>query len=70
MKRRPHNNKMQLTRSGHSRWRPSQLILVLGGRSALPPGRAKEHQSPVRGWGKAATRTRPSGLRLKRCSVA
>jgi len=23
------NNKMQLTRSGHSRWRPSQLILVL-----------------------------------------
>src|SRR5689334_2541325 len=25
------NNKMQLTRSGHSRWRPSQLILVLGG---------------------------------------
>jgi hypothetical protein len=24
-----HNNKMQLTRSGHSRWRPSQLILVL-----------------------------------------
>ena len=28
--RRPANNKMQLTRSGHSRWRPSQLILVLG----------------------------------------
>jgi hypothetical protein len=25
------NNKMQLTRSGHSRWRPSQLILVFGG---------------------------------------
>ena len=25
----PENNKMQLTRSGHSRWRPSQLILVL-----------------------------------------
>jgi hypothetical protein len=24
----PQNNKMQLTRSGHSRWRPSQLILV------------------------------------------
>ena len=23
------NNKMQQTRSGHSRWRPSQLILVL-----------------------------------------
>jgi hypothetical protein len=22
------NNKMQLTRSGHPRWRPSQLILV------------------------------------------
>lgn len=28
----PYNNKMQeLARSGHSRWRPSQLILVLGG---------------------------------------
>jgi hypothetical protein len=26
---RMHNNRMQLTRSGHSRWRPSQLILVL-----------------------------------------
>jgi hypothetical protein len=25
---RPHNNKMQQTRSGHSRWRPSLLILV------------------------------------------
>ena len=25
------NNKMQLTRSGRSRWRPSQLILVLDG---------------------------------------
>jgi hypothetical protein len=30
--RRPANNKMQLTRSGHSRWRPSQLILVLSSR--------------------------------------
>ena len=28
MRIRPANNKMQLTRSGHSRWRPSQLILV------------------------------------------
>ena len=27
----PDNNKMQQTRSGHSRWRPSLLILVLGG---------------------------------------
>jgi len=26
------NNKMQQTRSGHPRWRPSLLILVLGGR--------------------------------------
>jgi hypothetical protein len=26
----PANNKTQLTRSGHSRWRPSHLILVLG----------------------------------------
>ena len=25
----PSNNKMQQTRSGHSRWRPSLLILVL-----------------------------------------
>jgi hypothetical protein len=31
------NNKMQLTRSGHSRWRPSQLILVLGGRRGIQP---------------------------------
>ena len=28
----PQNNKMQLTRSGHSRWRSSQLILVFYGR--------------------------------------
>jgi len=28
---RPQNNKMQMTRSGHSRWRPSHLILVLDG---------------------------------------
>jgi hypothetical protein len=29
--RGPHNNEMQLTRSGHPRWRPSQLISVLYG---------------------------------------
>jgi hypothetical protein len=32
MKQGRSNNKMQLTRSGHPRWRPSQLILVLAGR--------------------------------------
>jgi hypothetical protein len=31
---RPPNNKMQQTRSGHSRWRPSLLILVLGRRQS------------------------------------
>jgi hypothetical protein len=31
MEEEPDNNKMQLTRSAHSRWRPSQLILVLSG---------------------------------------
>jgi hypothetical protein len=30
----PPNNKMKLTRSGHPRWRPSQLILVLARRQA------------------------------------
>jgi hypothetical protein len=31
-KEAPYNNKMQQTRSGHSRWRPSLLILVFGRR--------------------------------------
>jgi hypothetical protein len=31
---RPQNNKMQQTRSGHPRWRPSLLILVFYGRLA------------------------------------
>jgi hypothetical protein len=32
-KKAPYNNKMQQTRSGPSRWRPSLLILVLSGLS-------------------------------------
>jgi hypothetical protein len=33
----PSNNKMQQTRSGHPRWRPSLLILVLARRQASHP---------------------------------
>jgi hypothetical protein len=33
----PQNNKMQLTRSGHPRWRPSPLILVFYGRNHAAP---------------------------------
>ena len=36
----PENNKMQQTRSGHPRWRPSLLILVLDGH---PKGVTKRH---------------------------
>ena len=36
------SNKMQPTRSGHSRWRPSQLILVVG--------RAWEHSADASSW--------------------
>jgi hypothetical protein len=31
----PSNKKMQQTRSGHSRWRPSQLILVFCGHPSM-----------------------------------
>src|SRR6185503_15065999 len=66
---------MQLTRSGHSRWRPSQLILVLDGRhgaraarsgrplvvaSALVLATACFRMTPH-----AQTRTLPSGRTLE-----
>jgi hypothetical protein len=55
-----HNNKMQQTRSGHSRWRPSQLILVFSGflrqrqHSKEPDGQRREARAGARrrAWAK------------------
>jgi hypothetical protein len=58
------NKKMQQTRSGHSRWRPSQLIFVFSTRPRLATERAGRFANHRTRYGPATEGVAGDSLRL------